>query len=132
MTNDFLQNFPWATLLVLSISLLFAVLVVPFMQFYFIRKPHKSQQKTKKSFSFLDILQNVYDKLIDICFKFPKTTLLIGILLIVVGCYMISLLPQKLMLSADSNKFAFEISKPEGTSLKKTFAIADSLYNIKK
>ena len=43
MFHDFLLLFPWGITIVLMVSLLVAELVVPFMQFYFIRKPQTSQ-----------------------------------------------------------------------------------------
>ena len=61
MFHDFLLSFPWAITLILSISLLVASLLVPFMQFWFIRKP---LQTGKKGFSFLDMLQKYYNKLL--------------------------------------------------------------------
>lgn len=39
MYHDFLLYFPWSITIVLLISLLVAELIVPFLQFYFIRKP---------------------------------------------------------------------------------------------
>ena len=39
MIHDFLLSFPWSITLILGISLLVAMLLVPFMQFWFIRKP---------------------------------------------------------------------------------------------
>lgn len=46
MTADYLKSFPWAITLILMISLLVAELLVPFMQFYFIRKPGKETSQT--------------------------------------------------------------------------------------
>lgn len=49
MINEFLLSFPWATTIILAISLMVATLLVPFMQFYFIRKPmEKKDAKGKK------------------------------------------------------------------------------------
>ena len=62
MFHDFLLSFPWSITLILGISLLVASLLVPFMQFWFIRKP---LQTGGKGFSFLDILQKYYNKLLD-------------------------------------------------------------------
>ena len=72
MLHDFLQTFPWAITLILGVSLLVATMLVPFMQFWFIRKPMRTNGKT---FSFLDWLQRYYNRLIDFCFHHPKSTL---------------------------------------------------------
>lgn len=50
--QDFLVSFPWAISIVLGVSLLVAALLVPFMQFYFIRKPmeNATNKNGKKKF----------------------------------------------------------------------------------
>ena len=132
-THDFLLSFPWAVTIVLGVSLIIASLLVPFMQFFFIRKPLKEKlnPKTgKKAFSFLDVLQKYYDKLLSLCFSYPKTTLSVGLASIVLGVLMMSKLPQQTMPFAERNQFAVEIYLPTGTSLDKTSMVADSLEHI--
>jgi multidrug efflux pump subunit AcrB len=118
--------------LVLLISLLVAELLVPFMQFYFIRKPmeQKVGKDGKKPFSFLDLLQRSYDKLIDLCFAWPKTVMALAVLSVGLGLYLMTLLPQQLLPTAERNQFAVEIYMPTGTSLDKTTLVADSLEHI--
>ena len=127
MIHDFVLSFPWAILIVLGISLLVATLLVPFMQFWFIRKPMK---KKEKGFSFLDALQSYYNKLIAFCFRWPKATLAVGLGSVVVGVYMFMKLPQQLLPVADRNQFAVEIYLPTGTAVEKTAMVADSLEHI--
>ncbi len=132
-THDFLEAFPWAVTIVLGVSLLVATLLVPFMQFFFIRKPLKEKMNPvtgKKAFSFLDVLQKYYDKLLSLCFSYPKTTLTVGILTVVLGIVMMGRLPQQTMPYAERNQFAVEISLPTGASLAKTSVVADSLEHI--
>lgn len=102
------------------------------MQFYFIRKPLKSsiQADGKKKFSFLDALQEGYNRLLDICFHWPKTTVGLGVFSVVAGAYLMSNLPQKLMPTADRNQFAVEITLPTETAIDKTTRVADSLSHI--
>lgn len=132
MIHDFILSFPWSITLILGISLLVATLLVPFMQFYFIRKPLNSSIKDdgKKKFSFLDTLQESYNRLLDVCFHWPRTTVALGILSVVAGACLMSNLPQKLMPTADRNQFAVEITLPTGTAINKTSDIADSLSHI--
>lgn len=127
MFHDFLLSFPWSITLILGISLLVASLLVPFMQFWFIRKP---LQTGGKGFSFLDILQKYYNKLLDVCFKHPYYTVITGLAFIFVGIILMGKLPQNLMPTADPNQFAVEIYLPTGTAIEKTSAIADTLENI--
>lgn len=128
---DFIKLFPWAITIILLVSLMVAELVVPFLQFYFIREPLKPSGQ-KKHKSFLDILQSSYNWLIDRCFKYPHITVGIGIASVVIGIFMIKKLPQRLMPTADRNQFAVEIYLPTGTSLQRTTALADSLEHIIK
>lgn len=132
MINDFLQSFPWAITIVLAVSLLVATLLVPFMQFFFIRKPMqvKVRKNGKKPFSFLDLLQHYYNWLLDRCFAHPKVTVGIGVMSVVVGIILMGRLPQQLMPYADRNQFAVEIFLPTGTDVKGTAEVADSLERI--
>lgn len=130
MTGDFVASFPWAITLILAISLLVAELVVPFMQYRFIKAPEKKNPAKKKAFSMLDFIQQGYNKVLDICFRFPKVTLAFGVLAIILGAVMMGTLPQKLLPTAERNQFAVEIYLPTGTSVEKTSCIADSLEMI--
>lgn len=132
MTGDFVASFPWAVTLILMISLLVAMLLVPFMQFFFIRKPmeQKIRKDGKKPFSFLDLLQSGYNRLLDHCFAHPWATLGMGVLAVVAGIYMMGLLPQQLLPTAERNQFAVEIYMPTGTAVEKTAQVADSLEHI--
>jgi multidrug efflux pump subunit AcrB len=132
MAKDFVQTFPWAITIILFVSLIIAELLVPFLQFWFIKRPIKSElpQNGKKKFSFLDLLQKSYDWLIDRCFNWPRTTLLIGIITVLLGMYMMSNLPQRLLPDAERDQFAVEITLPSGTAIEKTAAVADSLEHI--
>ncbi len=132
MINEFVFSFPWAVTIVLAVSLMVATLLVPFMQYFFIRKPMtaKTGKNGKPAFSFLDMLQRYYNWLFDHCFKHPKITVAIGLASVVVGGWMMSRLPQQLLPYADRNQFAVEIFLPTGTDVSRTAAVADSMEHI--
>jgi multidrug efflux pump subunit AcrB len=132
MAKDFVQTFPWAITIILFVSLIIAELLVPFLQFWFIKRPIKSElpQNGKRKFSFLDLLQKSYDWLIDRCFNWPRTTLLVGVLTVVFGIFLMQQLPQRLLPDAERDQFAVEITLPSGTAIEKTAAVADSLESI--
>lgn len=130
LVHDFLLSFPWAITLILAISLLVAVLLVPFMQFYFIRKPLVRKQNSAKAFSFLDVLQALYDKLLVFCFGNPKIVLITGVASIIAGGIMLAHQPQSMLPTADRNQFAVEIYLPSGTSIDRTVMVADSLERM--
>lgn len=132
MFHDFLLLFPWSMLIVLFVSLLVAIMVVPFMQFFFIRKPIKQEldKNGKPKFSVLNKMQEFYDKVIEQCFKHPYVVIGCALGSIVAGGVLMANLPQKMMPMAERNQFAVEIYLPTGSSLKQTEAIADSLEHI--
>ena len=102
-------------------------MLVPFMQYWFIRKPIDN---SRKSFSVLDLLQKYYNKLLEICFTYPRTTIAGGVLSVVLGVVLMGKLPQKLMPTADRDQFAVEIYLPTGTAVEKTEVLADSIADI--
>ena len=131
MIHDFLLHFPWGITIVLAVSLLVATLLVPFMQFWFIRKPMEvKEQGGKKAFSFLDLLQKYYNRLFGCCFAHPKITVAVGLVFVIIGGIMLSRLPQRMLPVADRNQFAVEITLPTGTDVDVTAQVADSLEHI--
>lgn len=132
MFHDFMKLFPWAITIVLLVSLLVAELIVPFMQFWFIRKPmeEKKGKDGKPGFSFLSLMQRYYDVLISFCFRHYYVTIAAAVVCTVGGIVLMGRLPQKLMPTAERNQFAVEMFLPTGTSLQRTAQVADSLEHI--
>jgi multidrug efflux pump subunit AcrB len=97
------------------------------MQFAFIRKGLKRDSSKPRRRTFLEIIQQCYNKLITACFAHPFITLGVGVASIVVGAVLFSMQPQKLMPRAERNQFAVEIYLPTGTSIERTSQVADSL-----
>lgn len=130
MLHDFLMMFPWGVTIVLMVSLAVAATLVPIMQYYFIKEPLKSNEK--KGFNFMNLVQGLYNKLLDLVFAWPKTTLFIGFASVVIGVVLFKFIPQSMMPTADRNQFAVEITLPLGSTIEETSAISDSLENILK
>jgi len=129
MFKDFVFSFPISITIVLFISLLVAILIIPYLQYYFIKTGIKKEEGKR---SFLDIVQNGYNKLLDKCFEYPKTTFALGMVTIIGGGLLYLFLPQKLMPTAERNQFAVEITLPEGTAIENTALVADNLEQILK
>ena len=129
---DFILSFPWAISITLGISLLVAVLLVPYMQYAFIRKglKQKELEKPRKHRSFLDIVQAGYEWLLARCFRHPGRTMAVGVLSVALGFGLMTLLPNRLFPTAERNQFAVEIYLPAGTALETTAQVADSLEQI--
>lgn len=135
MFRDFLTDFPWAILLILSVSLIVAELLVPYLQFRMIKKPIYAIEKEqiasgKKKFSFFVSLQKWYNKLVALVFAWPKTTIVVSVASVVLGALAFITRPIELMPIAERDQFAVEIFLPEGSTLEATDAVADSLARI--
>ena len=129
---DFVKWFPLGVSIVLGASLLIAVFLVPWMQFAFIKKGSKKAEGEKKRKTFLNYIQQYYNIIIETCFAHPFITLGVGVASVVLGAYLFSIVPQKLMPRAERNQFAVEIYMPTGTAIERTALVADSLRDMLK
>lgn len=130
--HDFIVAFPWTILITLGISWAVAVLVIPFLQYFLIRKglrPGKDE-KPKKGTIFLEKLQSGYEWLLAKVFLFPKLSILVTVAAIVAGIIILMNLPLKLLPIAERDQFAVEIYLPEGSSLQQTEAIGKDMEAI--
>ena len=131
--HDFLIHFPWVISITLTISLIVATLVIPIIQYFLIKKGIVQQRKEsgkQDRKSILDYVQSTYERLLATAFDYPKTTIAIALLSIVVGGLIFIHLPQRMMPVAERDQFAVEIYLPQGSPLVKTAAICDSMENI--
>ncbi len=129
VTNDFVKPFPPALTIILFISLLVAILIIPFMQEHLIKSGYNRDGARKKSF-ILNAMQSGYERLLCICFAHPYKTITVGVLAIGVGALIFFSRPMQLMPIADRDQFAVEIYMPHGTAIERTAAVADSLEHI--
>ncbi|MDR0507719.1 MAG: efflux RND transporter permease subunit [Dysgonamonadaceae bacterium] len=126
--SDMLQHFPWAISITLFISLAVAMLVIPIIQYFLIKKGLHSDNKQRRTI--LDYVQSSYEWLLAKVFAYPKTTIIIALASIIVGSWLFSNLPQRMMPIAERDQFAVEIYLHKGSPLEKTAAVADSMENI--
>ncbi len=130
---DFIRLFPWAIFIALTCSILYAVWIIPYMASSFIRRRPADARPTKIERAqgrFFAILQNGYQKLLDLCFRHPWWTIGVGLGSVVIGGYILTTLNIQLMPKANRDCFAVEIHLTEGSSLDQTQAVVDSLGNV--
>ena len=132
MMQEFVQLFPWTVTITLGISLLVAVLLIPFLQYVFIKEGFNGSenQKKKDKWDFLNIIQTTYEKWLLWAFKHSRVTMGVALFAVICGVLLFTQVPQRLMPIAERNQFAVEIYLPQGSSLEQTAAVADSLGNI--
>jgi len=131
--HDFLIHFPWVISITLIISLIVAMLVIPIIQYFLIKKgiiqSKKDRGKQDKK-SILDYVQSTYERLLTTVFDYPKTTIIIALASIVLGGLIFMTIPQRMMPIAERDQFAVEFYLQQGSPLEKTAAICDSMENI--
>lgn len=120
----FLHDFPLGMTIILFVSLLISQVLLPYLQYIFIKEPPKRQV------SFLTMVQKLYDRLIGWCFRHTALTVGIGVTGVAAGVAMALVMPQRMIPTAERNQFAVEIYMPAGTSLEKTSMVADSLEHM--
>ena len=122
--HDFIQWFPYAISIVLTISLLVALFVVPIMEYHLI------DHGLGEPKGILRIMQMQYDKVIEACFRHKKMTMAVGSVCILIGGVLMLMVPQRLMPRATRSLFAVEIWLPTGSDIRHTEQIADSLASM--
>lgn len=130
MFREFLLNFPGTITVTLFVSLLIAMLLIPFIQYSLIKTG--TVQNKKKKFNISDKIQSIYDSVIHLAFRFPKITVLITVSVIAIGILIFLFLPQKMMPATERNQFVVEINLQKGCTLNETGIVADSIANILK
>jgi outer membrane protein TolC/preprotein translocase subunit SecF len=128
--GEFLQTFPIVIAIALILSILVATLLVPYLNFVFIKRGLKNNSKTKKSKSLLDKLQSWFDITLEKAFKHPKLVVGSGIALVTLAIILFKNTDQQLFPELERNQFAVEVYLPTGSSLESTAQIMDSLENL--
>jgi len=127
--GEFMETIPWVVTIALVVSILVAMLLVPYLNFVFIKRGLKNKRKPDKR-SFLDVLQNLFDCSLDHAFKHPKMVVGTGIVLVALAMVLFSFTDQELFPEMERNQFAVEVSLPTGSSLEATQTVVDSLESI--
>lgn len=130
--SDFIKLFPWAIFIALSCSFFYAIWVIPYLSSRFIKRT-KDDNKThieKIQTKFFEMLQNSYQKMLDLCFRHKVSTIMLTLGLVLVGVYLCTLLNIQILPKAERDSFAVEINLSAGSSLDETAAVADSITRI--
>ncbi len=128
--SDALEDFPWTISINLMVSLLLAVLIIPFLEVLIIKPNKTKDQEKKKKRSLTDIVNDTYSRLLAATFRHPWLTMLGGLAVILLTMLIVPTLKVRLFPYADRDQFAVEIFLPEGKSLNDTRIIADSLNKV--
>ncbi len=117
MSADFVGSLPITVAVALIASMLIAILLVPVMNWRFIRRGlHRQNGKP----SLLDRLQAVFDRSLEAAFRHPRLTLALGAGSIAAALLIAAGIPQQPFPKVDRNQFAVEVYLPSGRSLAET------------
>ena len=130
MVGDFVGALPVTIGVALITSLLIACFLVPYMSYVFIKKGIKKDQTKAGKPSLLDAIQKMYDRSLEIAFRYPRTTILAGVASVGIGIMIFTMVPRQLFPKVERNQFAVEIYLPEGSTLEQTAFVSDSLEKM--
>ncbi|MDA3892901.1 MAG: efflux RND transporter permease subunit [Salinivirgaceae bacterium] len=131
MASDFVGAFPMTIAIALVVSMVIALFMVPFMCFVFIKKGlNFAEEDEPNKKSFLDRVQNVYNKGLDWTFKNPKWTISGGVLSVVIAIVLFSKIDMQMFPTMDRQQFAVEVYLPEGASLDRTERVISEIEEI--
>ncbi len=131
--GDFIKMFPWVITIALMMSLFYAVSVVPSLEVKYIRQEDPNAKKsfiTKGQDWFFALIQRIYDKAIDLAFRFPRATIAMGVIAVGLGILMFLNTNIQMMPMAARDYFVIEMELENGQSIEKTKARADSLTRL--
>ena len=125
MMGDFLTWFPWTITINLMVSLLLAVMVIPFLEILIIPAVHVRRDGRR---SFTDRVHDVYRRVLAWTFRHGWLTISLGAASVVVSLLIATQLKFRMGPFADRDQFAVEIYLRPDTPLERTGAVADSVY----
>ena len=127
MFRDFLSFFPWTITINLMVSLLLAVLIIPFLEILII--PAVQPRREGKT-AFTDRVQKLYSRVLAWTFRHGRLTLAMGVASVVVALAIIPLLKFRMVPFADRDQFAVEIYLRPDTPVGRTAEVADSVFRV--
>ena len=125
MMGDFLTWFPWTITINLMVSLLLAVMVIPFLEILIIPAVHVRRDGRR---SFTDRVHDVYRRVLAWTFRHGWLTISLGLASVAVSLLIATQLKFRMVPFADRDQFAVEIYLRPDTPLERTGAVADSVY----
>lgn len=129
MLGDFITYFPWTISINLMVSLLLAVVVIPFLELVIISRV-ENREGGKPTFT--ERVHMFYEKVLQWTFRHGWLTISLGVLSIVVSFMIASHLKFRMLPYADRDQFAVEIYLQPDAPLERTEKVADSVYRVLK
>lgn len=128
---DFIVSYPWTMSITLFVSLGVAIIIIPVIQYFFIKKGLHEKGKIKKK-SFLDKGQEKYNKILPYFFKHTKIVFSVVAVSIALAYIMATHVNMRMMPLAERNLLSVEIYLPNEAAINQTKTVSDSMIQILK
>ena len=122
----FIEVFIHTLSISLMVSLFVAMTLAPMLNFKFLGKSSANKINEKES-RLLAPVQKAYEKVLAKSFVHPWICIGVCLLIVVGGAVLFSKIPVQMIPKADRDQFVVEIYNPNGTSIKHTANVTDSV-----
>ena len=126
---DFIAFFPWTVAINLMVSLILAMIIIPYLEILIIRK---APEVNKAKPSFTDRILRYYRKTLVWTFRHGWLTIGLGVVSVLVALMLVPWLNFRMLPYADRDQFAVEIYLRSDVPLERTAQVADSVYRVLK
>ncbi|RBL90924.1 AcrB/AcrD/AcrF family protein [Chitinophaga flava] len=121
ISKDFIAALPITIAVALITSMAVALLLTPYTCYVFIKKGLKHKvSTTRKRKSLLDLLQDTFNKGVELAFRYPRATVGIAVGAVVLAIVLAGKVKQEFFPLSESKQFNAEIWMANGTSLEET------------
>ncbi|HEX2920101.1 MAG TPA: efflux RND transporter permease subunit [Bacteroidales bacterium] len=128
--GEFMNSLPWVVSIALIVSIIVAVLLVPYLNFVFIKRGLSFKSRTTGRKTILDIVQKFFDNSLEKAFKYPKIVISAGVIAVFIAGVLFYTTEQQMFPELQRNQFAVEVTLPTGSAIEKTAEIVDSLERV--
>lgn len=122
LTREFVQWIPITVSIALAVSFLVALFLTPYMCYHFLKKGLKKHDDKPKKRNFLDRMQDGFDRAIEFCMKWQKTTLVAGLVIFLLSFVVGSQVKTEFFPIVERNQFNLELWMDNGTNIHETEA----------
>lgn len=123
LVKEFIQSLPITVGISLAVSFLVALFLTPYMCYHLLKQGLKTNDARKPSKrNVLDKMQSGFDKSIEFCMRWPKSTLTAGVLVVVAAFVVGSRVRTEFFPYVERNQFNLELWMDNGTSVRETEA----------
>jgi multidrug efflux pump subunit AcrB/outer membrane protein TolC len=130
--GEFIQALPLTVTFALGISYVVAMLLTPLLSRLFIRKGLHAHEdaRARRRRSPLELMQSVYNHVIETAMRWKPATVGFGILAIAAGAVLLRMVPEQFFPSAERNQFVVDVWLPEGWKVEATDAAVQRVEQV--